>query len=117
VAGGGAQRDGGLGNQRRWPARCFDDFLWRTVAQRPAWHGAEVHESGVGWLVLRRLEQRSAAMREQRSTARAEWSGWRSTAVAGRGEMASPTDRQRGEVTHGVVAASVTRGADVAAGR
>jgi hypothetical protein len=56
-------------------------------------------------------------MREQRQTVRAEWSGWRSAAVAGRGETASPTDRQRDEVTHGAVAACVARGADVAAGR
>jgi hypothetical protein len=38
-------------------------------------------------------------------------------AVTGRGETASPTDRQRDEVTHGAAAACVVRGADVAAGR
>jgi hypothetical protein len=38
-----------------------------------------------------------------------------SAAVAGRGEMASPTNRQRDEVTHRPVAACVARGADVAA--
>jgi hypothetical protein len=39
-----------------------------------------------------RLEQRSAKMREQRGTTRAEESGRRLAAIAGRGEMTSPTD-------------------------
>jgi hypothetical protein len=56
-------------------------------------------------------------MREHRSMARAERSVWHSAAVAGRGETASPTDRQRDGVMHGVAAACVARGADVAAGR
>jgi hypothetical protein len=55
--------------------------------------------------------------REQRSTVRAEWSGRRSAAVTGRGEMASPTDRERDEVMHGATATCVTRGADMAAAR
>jgi hypothetical protein len=42
--------------------------------------------------------------------------GGRSAAVAGRGEMASPTNRQRDEVTHRPAAACVVRGADVVAG-
>jgi hypothetical protein len=37
-------------------------------------------------------------------------------AVTGRGETASPTDRQRDGVTHGATAACVARDADVAAG-
>jgi hypothetical protein len=57
-------------------------------------------------------------MREQRRTTRAERSGRAfGAAVAGRGEAASSTDRQRDEVTHGAAATCITRGADVAAGR
>jgi hypothetical protein len=48
---------------------------------------------------------------------RAERSVRHSAAFAGRGETASPTDRQRDGVTHGVAAACVARGADVAASR
>jgi hypothetical protein len=82
--GGGARWEGSLGNRRRRPTRCFDGCLQCTVAQWPAWRGAETHESGVGWSVLRRLVQRSAV--------RAEQSGCRSATVEGRGETASPTD-------------------------
>jgi hypothetical protein len=56
-------------------------------------------------------------MREQRQKARAEWSGRCSAGVAGRGETASPIDRQCDEVMHGTTAACVARGADVVAGR
>jgi hypothetical protein len=114
VAEGGTRREGGLGNRRRGPARCFDGVLRRTVAQRPAWRGSEAHESGARWSALRCLEQRSTAMKEQRWTVRAERSGW---AVAGRGENASLSHRQRDKVTHGAAAVCVARGADVAAGR
>jgi hypothetical protein len=55
--------------------------------------------------------------REQRSVARAEQSGWCSAAVTGRGETASPKDRQRDVVTHGAAAACIAREANVAAGR
>jgi hypothetical protein len=90
VAGGGARWGGGLDNRSRWPARCFDGYLLQTVAQRPAWRGSEAHERGAGWSVLWRLEQWSAAMREQRRMARAEQSGRRSAAITGRGETPSP---------------------------
>jgi hypothetical protein len=111
---GGSRWEGGLGNRRRRPARCFDGFLQRTMAQRPA-HVAQRHTRVVR--AGRRLEQRSAAMREQRRTVRAEQSGRCSAAIAGRGEMASTTDRQGDGVMHGAAAACVARGVDVAAGR
>jgi hypothetical protein len=78
VARGGARREGGLSNQRRRPARCFKGFLWRTVAQRPAWRGSEAHESGVGWSTLGA---------EERDESRAEWVGvqWKSRAGWERG--------------------------------
>jgi hypothetical protein len=77
------------------------DLAWRTRAVRDGW----------------RLVQRSAATSEQRSAVRAEQSGRCSAAVVGRGETASPTDRQHDEVTHGATAACVACGADGAAGR
>jgi hypothetical protein len=71
----------------------------------------------VGWSALQRLEKRSAVMREQWRTTRAERSGRRSVAVARRGETTPPMDGQHDGVTHRVAAACVARGADVAAGR
>jgi hypothetical protein len=117
MVGDGTRRVGGLGNRRRRPARCFDICLRRTVAQRTAWCGVEAHESGAGWSALRRLEQRSAAAREQRSTMRAEQSGGVRAVVAGRGETTSHMDRQRDGVTHGAAVACITRGVDVVAGQ
>jgi hypothetical protein len=70
--GGGHCGEGGAHRWPEWcstgrrPAWCFDGFLQRTVAQRPAWRGLEAHESGAGWWAIRCLEQRSTAMREQR---------------------------------------------------
>jgi hypothetical protein len=64
---GGARWEGSLDNRRRRTAQCFDGFLRWTVAQRPAWRGSEAHESGAGWSALQCLEQRSEAVREQRS--------------------------------------------------
>jgi hypothetical protein len=114
VAEGGAQWEGGLGNQRRRPAQCFDGSLRRTVAQRLACHGAEAHEGGAGWSALgaKKCSDKGA---EESGESRAEWC--RLAAVTGRGETASPTDRQRDGVTHGAAAACVARGVDVAAGR
>jgi hypothetical protein len=56
-------------------------------------------------------------MREQGWIARVERSWRHSAAITGRGETASPTDRQCDGVMHGAAAACVARGADVVAGR
>jgi hypothetical protein len=103
-----------MGRRPRQPKEVTGSVLRRFLV---ADGGSEAHKSGEVWLALRCLEQMSVAMREQRSMARAEWSGLRSAAVARREEMASPMYRQRDEVTHGAAAACVACGADVAAGR
>jgi hypothetical protein len=72
VAEGGTRREGGLANQRRRPAQCFNDFLRRTVAQRSAWRGAEAHESGARWSALRAEECGNEGV-EERSESKVEW--------------------------------------------
>jgi hypothetical protein len=72
VAEGGARWEGGLNNRRRRPDRCFDSWLRRTVAQQPAWHGAEAHESGAGWSALGAEECGDESV-EERAQSRAEW--------------------------------------------
>jgi hypothetical protein len=64
------------------------------------------------------LEQRSAVMKEQRRTMRgkAEWMGIR-WLLREEERTASLSDRQREEMTHGVVAACVAHGVDMAAGQ
>jgi hypothetical protein len=123
-SGGGHCGDGGA---HRWPEVALDGkavagsvlrrFLAADGGSAACSRGSEAHESGAGWLALRRLEQRSTTMREQRQTVRAEQSGRRSVVVTGRGEMTSPTDQQCDEVRHGAVTACVACGKDMAASR
>jgi hypothetical protein len=82
VVGGGTRQEGGLGNRRRKPARCFNGCLRWTVAQRPSWRGAEAHEGGAGWSALgakecgdEGTEGHNKGRAERRGTARVEWSG------------------------------------------
>jgi hypothetical protein len=121
----------GDGGARRWPKVALDGRAASTTEG-----GGRIGASTVGcggrWLSSRlgmaqrrmravrggrRLEQRSAATRVQRSAPRAGRSGWRSAAVAGRGETTSPIDRQRDEVAHGAATACVACGADLEVGR
>jgi hypothetical protein len=122
-SGRGRCSDGGA---HRWPEVALNGkaaslvlrrFLATDSGSMAGSRGSEAHESGAGWLVLRCLEQRSVVMREQRRTVRAEWSGRHSAPVAGRGGMAALMDRQCDRVRHGVAAACVACGANVAAGR
>jgi hypothetical protein len=77
--------------------------------------------AGLGWLRGARewcgVVGTSTLGAEKHGDERAEQSGQRSTVVAGRGEMGSPMDRQCDGMTHGVVAACIARGADMAAGQ
>jgi hypothetical protein len=108
-SGGRRCSDGGA---HRWPEVALNGkaaglvlrrFLAMDSGSAAGSRGSEAHESGAGWLALRRLEQRSVVMREQRRTARAEWSGRHSAPIAGRGEMAAPMNRQCDRVRHGRV--------------
>jgi hypothetical protein len=68
--------------------------------------------------MLRRLEQRSTTMKEQRQIVRGrvEWVGVR-WLLREEESTTSLSDRRRDEMTHGAVAACVARGADVVAGQ
>jgi hypothetical protein len=65
-----------------------------------------------------RLEQRSTVMKEQRRMVRgrAEWAVIRRV-LRKEERMTSLSDRQRDKMTHGVTAAFIARGVDVAADR
>jgi hypothetical protein len=117
VTRGGARWEGGLSNQRRWPARCFDGLLAAdggSVAGLTWRRGTRGRCGVVGASALGAMECSNEGA-EEHSESRAEWR--RSAAVAGRRETTSPIDRQRDGVTHRAAVACVTRGANVAAGQ
>jgi hypothetical protein len=73
-SGGGRCSDG----EARWwrSARCFDGCLRRAVAQRPAWHAVEAHESRVVGASALGAEECGDKGGEERGKSREEWAAF-----------------------------------------